>query len=192
VSPDFSREDWKKLAQSAIDEGHIEVAHLAELNPPHEDVRGWTNDAPAKLVEPVGIAVVSQTPALRWEGPRDAQYVVTIAREDGTLAAKSEPLRANTWTPPPLERGLTYSWQLTVGDQHVPRPPSPPALFAVLDANTARAIEEARAAGAHLVAAVLAAKHGAALDAGNALRDYPGANVSLIQRGEPTSTNGDQ
>jgi hypothetical protein len=210
VTPSYGRADWNELARQAIASGTIEVATIAALRPAGEHVRG-TAGAPGetRLLEPVGVTVASQRPAFRWDGPGDAAYSVVIADSDGNVVAKEENLRGESWTPPrPLERGATYAWQLTFREASgrtsiVPAAPAPPALFRILDAESARAADEARERGAHLVAAVLYARHGARADAERELDAFAARNphspvaASLrralaSQRGEPTSTNGDQ
>jgi hypothetical protein len=70
-----------------------------------------------------------------------------------------------TWTPDrPLQRGLTYAWQVRVVGQDViiPSPPAPPALFRIVDEETASEAAEARRRfpGDHLLLGLLCARAG--------------------------------
>ncbi|HYI10531.1 MAG TPA: hypothetical protein VEK57_15830 [Thermoanaerobaculia bacterium] len=179
---EYGRAEWNALVREAVASKRIPVARIAALHPAGEHVRGSGEEQDgATLAEPRGV-VASQRPELRWRGPAGAEYKVTIAGEDGTVVAQSGSLRTTSWTPPrPLARGLIYQWQLAVREPSgrtavVPMPPAPPALFAILSADAAREAEEARSRGAHLVAALLYARHGAGADAERELQAFAAEN----------------
>ena len=72
----------------------------------------------------------------------------------------------NEWTPrEPLAAGHVYTWQVSTslaGKRVIaPAPPDPPATFRIVSATTVAAIDEARKAGNHLAAGLLAFDAGA-------------------------------
>ncbi|HEV7765218.1 MAG TPA: hypothetical protein VGQ76_09470 [Thermoanaerobaculia bacterium] len=210
-SPDvaYGRPEWDALAREAIIAGRITVAQIAALHSSGEQSRGSDDDPDTTtLLEPTGV-VASQRPTFRWKGPAGAEYSVVIAREGSTPVAKSDRMRTTSWTPThPLARGVTYEWQVTVFEksgrtQIVPTPPAPRALFAILSSDATREVDEARNAGAHLIAALLYAREGARADALREASAFAAENPDspiaaalqkslAAQRGEPTRTNADQ
>jgi hypothetical protein len=95
----------------------------------------------------------------------------------------SEPLAGTEWTTPtPLERGITYSWQIrAVKDGQIiiaPKPPAAEARFKILSRDEVAAIQNAnRLHGkSHLAMAVLYWKYGLIDEAEQELRALARAN----------------
>lgn len=144
-------------------------ARLSELQSPQGMLMGTPEAAGFQLVAPLGDAVRSSSPQLRWtaRGPK-ATYVVTLKNLTTGQVISSPSLGDVAWTPSqPLQRGTIYAWQVaatTKGrEEVVPRPPSPQARFLVLDANTAAQLDSLPPS--HLVRATLDAEAGLLDDA---------------------------
>ncbi|HEX8410164.1 MAG TPA: hypothetical protein VF883_14975 [Thermoanaerobaculia bacterium] len=141
------------------------------------------------LQEPVATVVLDPRPPFRWTAmPGAGAYTVAVAdRETGAGAATGE-TQETFWRPPaPLQRGRTYSWQVTahVGDERrtVPRATDAEALFHVATEEAVREVE-AVAADQHLELGLALAEHGALDDAERELRravgsGAPGAELYL-------------
>ena len=117
---------------------------------------------------PVGVVIESDLPTFRWralEGASD--YVVTVHDSKLRTIESSGPLAGTQWCiTKPLERGLTYSWQIrAVKDGKTvisAKPPSPEARFKVLDQKALAEFENVRRMRRNtpLVMTVLYWKHG--------------------------------
>ena len=128
-------------------------------------LRGPATSPDVAVVSPVGIAVVDARPQFVWRGESNAPYQV-IVTDDAGNELRGE-TRTDHWTPPAdLARGRTYTWQVstTIGGRRVvaPSPPDPPALFRIVDHDTADAVASAHS---HLIAGMLAYDAGALADA---------------------------
>jgi Putative zinc-finger len=163
--------------------GEGPAVDLSELQPPKGSLMGSRERPSFHLLAPVGIAVRSPTPELRWTA-RDpaATYVVTLRNIASGQVTSSPPLRALTWTPSDsLQRGALYAWQVaasTKGREEVaPSPPSPQARFLVLDANTVARLDDLPPS--HLVRATLYAEAG--------LLDDARREAEALQRENPES-----
>lgn len=153
----------------ALDPTVVAALRAGRIDPPSaliavraqpDVLRGYTPGDEGRI-EPRGVVVATTTPRFLWTGAGRA----TVSVYDGNdLAAKSGVLRASEWTPPPLPRGRTYTWQVELesngGRRFIPAPPDPPALFAIVDAQSWSAIERAQRANDPLTAAVLEARAG--------------------------------
>ena len=136
---------------------------------------------------PVGVVIESDRPTFRWralEGASD--YVVTVHDSKLRTIESSGPLSGTEWSiQKPLERGVTYSWQIrAVKDGKTvisTKPPAPEARFRVLDQRAFAAIENARRVqgNSHLVMGVLYWKHG--------LIDAAEREVEALVRANPDS-----
>lgn len=136
---------------------------------------------------PLGVVIESDRPTFRWralEGASD--YVVTVHDSKLRTIESSGPLAVTEWTiPRPLERGITYSWQIrAVKDGSTvisAKPPTPEARFRVLDQKAVAAIENAKRVqgNSHLVMGVLYWKHG--------LIDAAEREVEALVRANPDS-----
>ena len=160
------------------------------------------------LQAPVGTVVADPRPRLRWTAVNGAaNYEVAIVdAERGGIAAMGSTAQTGWWPERPLERGRTYSWQVTahVGDEAVVAPGTsgPEALFHVATAATIAEIEAAATHGP-LAHGLALAQHGllddaerelqAAVDAREAGAAEALARVrSWRQRASPTTTNAAQ
>jgi hypothetical protein len=120
-------------------------------------------------------------PRLKWTPVPRAEYSIVIYDVDGGLAAASELLRANEWTPSrDLPRGHTYVWQVAAivgGTRSIYPPPSEPqAEFAVLSQAASAEIAVARATGSHLLPALLYARAGAMEEAAREITAFVAEN----------------
>src|SRR6185503_20720979 len=70
---------------------------------------------PIALLNPVGTVVIGVRPVFRWRALTGAEgYVVKIYDADFNEVAASPQLSGTAWTTTrSLERGRTYTWQLT-------------------------------------------------------------------------------
>lgn len=123
------------------------------------------------VIGPVGERVLGQQPEFRWDAVKGASaYKVEVFTPDYDLVMSSPRITDPTWTPSkPLDRGKTYSWQVTAyrasGDLTSPQPPAPEARFEVVSPETAQRIEQAREQSDHLLAALLEMNGGLREDA---------------------------
>jgi hypothetical protein len=142
---------------------------LSELAGTRGTLLGDSDVVAFRLLAPVGTAVLDDRPTLRWTPlPGSTTYTVTVEDQTTGVASSSPPLQTTEWTvASPLERGHRYAWQVaaTVRRTEIvaPRPPDPPAKFAVLDAATASSL--ARLPASHLARGILYAQAGALDDA---------------------------
>lgn len=137
-------------------------------------VRGSQTATGFALLGPMATAVLSDRPRFRWQSLPDANaYRVAVFAPGFRKVAESEWLRGDAaeWTPPlPLERGQTYSWQVTarMGSQEdaptvrAPSLNSPEAAFLVIGAPEAAQLEKAARdhPDAHLLLGILYARAG--------------------------------
>lgn len=151
-------------------------AALSSLAGSPRNLRGETASAPAiEVVSPVGIAVLDTRPELIWSAHSRAPYQITIT-DRKAMEIHGETTNERWSSPSSLERGKTYAWQVstTINGTRVVAP-SPPALFRVVDQETADAI---RTANSRLVAGMLAYEQGAIVDARREFALLAGANPS--------------
>ncbi len=118
--------------------------------------------------EPMDVVIESDRPTFRWlalEGAR--HYIVTIHDAKFREVGSSGPIVGTEWTTPnSLERGVTYSWQISAlkdGNTIVsPKPPLREARFRILDQRAVVALAKLKesAGSSHLVMGVFYWKHG--------------------------------
>ena len=119
-------------------------------------------------LEPLGVVIETDQPTFRWRALEGAQNsIVTVFDSKLRQVASSGPLMRAEWTiPTALERGVTYSWQITAvkdGETIVsPKPPLPEARFRVLDQHTVNTMATLRLSvgTSHLAMGVYYWKHG--------------------------------
>lgn len=141
--------------------------------PPIKLLGAPANSPPFNLVSPIGTIVAEEQPILRWKPLRGAtSYTISVFNATFDQVAKSEPVSALEWPVSiPLQRGSTYSWQVTARRDHqqitVPRAPAPRAQFKLLDAEGVKQLKsgEGQAADSHLALGVLYARAGLLDDA---------------------------
>jgi hypothetical protein len=158
---------------------------LAELIGKSSVLMGPADEGhPFALLGPVGTVVMSDRPTLRWRALAGAEsYVVRIYDPDFNEVAASPRLSETAWTVArALERGRSYSWQVTarVGDKEVISPvkPAPDARFMILDRAKANELAEAKneSANSHLTLGVLYSQAGLLDDAERELQALLRAN----------------
>ena len=119
-------------------------------------------------LEPLDVVIETDRPRFRWQALEGArQYVVTIHDARFREVASSGPIAGTEWTAPnALERGVTYSWQISAlkdGKTIVsPKPPLREARFRILDERDVAALARLKesAGSSHLVMGVFYWKHG--------------------------------
>jgi hypothetical protein len=120
-------------------------------------------------LEPLDVVVETDRPKFRWQALGGARhYIVTIHNAKFREVAGSGPIVGTEWTiPNSLERGVTYSWQISAASKDgktvvSPKPPLPEARFRVLDQPAVAALANLRASAgsSHLVMGVFYWKHG--------------------------------
>jgi hypothetical protein len=191
------RPEWSALVAEARRSGVLPFpAELAELAG-DETFRGAAGDA-ASRVSPSATAVDDRRPTFHWPAMRGASFIVTIAR-DGAEVAVSERLDRATWRPSsPLQRGAWYEWKVEMrrGEETLvlPSPPSPPAVFHVIDGRTHDELQAARreAADDPLLLGILHARAGLVDDARRELARSDDPLAARLLRQLPMTTNGAQ
>jgi hypothetical protein len=160
----------KQIIGQTLIAGRLPVpSMLSELAGTRSALLGDSDAVAFRLLAPVGTAVLDGRPTLRWTPlAGSVTYTVTVQDQTTGVASSSPPLEATEWTvASPLARGHTYAWQVgaTTGGTEIvaPRPPDPPAKFAVLDAATASSL--GRLPASHLARGILYAHAGAVDDA---------------------------
>ena len=163
-------ETQKQIVEQTLIAGRLPVPSMvSELAGTPGILLGDSDVVAFRLLAPVGTAVLDDRPALRWAPlAGSVTYVVTLQDETSGETSSSPTLQAAEWRPiSPLVRGHRYAWQVaaTTGRTEIltPRPPAPPAKFAVLDAATASSLE--RLPPSHLARGILYAHAGALDDA---------------------------
>lgn len=119
-------------------------------------------------LEPVDVVIETDRPKFRWQALEAAShYIVTIHDAKFREVGGSGPIVGTEWTAPnSLERGVTYSWQISAlknGETIVsPKPPLREARFRILDQRAVVALAKLRrsAGSSHLVMGVFYWKHG--------------------------------
>jgi len=119
-------------------------------------------------LEPMDVVIETDRPKFRWQALEAArQYIVTIYDAKFREVASSGPIVGTDWTTAnSLERGVTYSWQISAlkdGETIVsPKPPLREARFRILDQRAVVALAKLKkfAGSSHLVMGVFYWKHG--------------------------------
>ena len=119
-------------------------------------------------LDPLDVVIESDRPTFRWQALEAARhYIVTIHDAKFREVASSGPIVGTEWTAPnALERGITYSWQISAlqdGKTVVsPKPPLREARFRILDQRNLAALAKLKesARNSHLVMGVFYWKHG--------------------------------
>lgn len=173
---------------AALATGRMAIADESALAGTRGQLMGPTSASSAfGPVSPVGAVIEPAQPLFRWQAlPGASRYQVTVLAADLTLVAESPALRTTEWTPPrPLERGQSYTWQVSAqadGRRVVaPAPPEPDARFRVLDAPRADALADARGRReSHLVLGVLYAEGGLVEEARREMSALAEANPGSV------------
>jgi hypothetical protein len=173
VASGYGRADWDAAVRDALARGAIDPQqHWPAADP----LRGSGGEPPADM-SPVAAIVDSATPLLTW-GAKPGRYVVSVY-DSLERVAQSPALQSAEWrVSPRLTRGKTYAWQVEArrgsSVELLPAPPSPPALFHVLDERSSADLAEARRRfpDDHLLLGVLEARSGLQQEALADLRAY--------------------
>jgi hypothetical protein len=119
-----------------------------------------------RIVSPVGKVVGTDAPTFRWRSvPGAGSYVLEVFDQDFNKVASSGELKSTSWQQK-LDRGKTYSWQVTARKDgeilKAPQRPQPDARFRVLDRKTADELSALRRnnPGSHFVLGVAYANAG--------------------------------
>lgn len=177
----YDRADWESAVNDALQSGAVPRPRiLGEIRSPLEMLRG-TAAANAAALDPAGVVIDTTHPAFTWTASKDARYVVSVFDGDRRVAS-SGTIASPPWTPrKSLPRGRTLTWQVEIAgtSETIPAPPAPPAMFRIIDAATARDLDDARAhyASDHLLLGILYARAGLQADAEKELR---AANATKI------------
>ena len=158
-------------------------------------LRGWsaaTNNLRSGLatqttfapLAPVGVVIETDRPTFRWRPLEGSQHcIVTVYDAKLRQVASSGPVTRAEWTTPnSLQRGVTYSWQISAeknGETVVsPKPPLPEARFRVLDQRAVDALAQVRqsAGTSHLALGVFYWKHGLVEEAEHEFQVLANAN----------------
>ena len=162
--------DLKESVEQALASGQLGAS---------PGVRGWSTGANRLRsesvtqgtfapVDPIDVVVETDLPTFRWRELEGAQhYVVTIYDMKLRQVRSSGPVNGTAWTTSnSLERGATYSWQISAlkdGETVVtPKPPLPEARFRILDQPAVSALAKLKEAvgSSHLAMGVFYWKHG--------------------------------
>jgi len=135
-------------------------------------------------LEPLDVVIETDRPTFRWRALEGAQNsIVTVFDSKLRQVASSGPVTQSAWTiPNALQRGVTYSWQITAvkdGETIVsPKPPLPEARFRVLDQHTVNTMATLRLSvgTSHLAMGVFYWKHGLLADAEREFQALANAN----------------
>ena len=146
--------DLKESVEQALASGRLGASPA---------LRGWstgTNNLRSGAVtqgsfapmDPIDVVVETDLPTFHWRALEGAQhYVVTIYDMKLRQVRSSGPVSGTAWTTSSsLERGMTYSWQVSAlknGETVVtPKPPIPEARFKILDERAVSALKKLREA----------------------------------------------
>jgi hypothetical protein len=178
---DYGRPEWNALAADALSTLTVSSPASPQWIGKKRQLRGASATGPAVVLAPSGVMLDTTRPRLKWTAVPRAEYSIVIYDVDGGLAAASDLLRANEWTPSrDLPRGHTYVWQVAAivdGTRFIYPPPSEPqAGFAVLSQVASAEIAAARATGSHLLPALLYARAGAADEAAREISAFAAEN----------------
>jgi len=139
-------------------------------------------------LEPTDIVVQTDRPTFRWRALEAASdYIVAVYDSRLRQVGSSGPVTGTEWTiPHSLERGVTYSWQISAlkdGKTVVsPKPPLPEARFKILDQPAVETLAKlkASAGSSHLAMGVFYWKHG--------LLEESEREFQLLAKANPKST----
>jgi type II secretory pathway pseudopilin PulG len=162
----------QQLLKDALSGGQVDTSMLAtDLDGKPDAKSGEANDdAPLRLVSPVGKTIITDRPTLRWQPLTGAiGYVVTIYDESLNKVTASDQLTATSWTvTQPLARGRIFTWQIkAVREGEESGAPASEARFKILDQVRVEELNQAKREHpeAHLLLGLLYARAGLADEA---------------------------
>jgi hypothetical protein len=167
----------QQLIARALSTGRIETSReLSQLSQKSGSLMGEREGVAFALTQPVGVIVLTDRPPFRWHALEGAtSYQVSMFDSSFNKIIASPPLSVTSWTPPQLERGKIYSWQVTAmkdgKEIKSPIPPAAEAKFKVLDRARVEEIDRAKRSNSHLVLGVLYARDGLTNEAEREFRE---------------------
>ena len=180
---------FQQAIRNALDTGQVKTPpSISSLTGKAGVLMGGGKEGVAfALNSPVGTAVSSARPTLRWQSlPGASGYTVTVLDLDFNPISKSPVLASTSWTmAEPLERGRTYVWVVTAikDGQEVKSPvaPAPEARFKILEKETANEVLKNRQdyGDSHLISGLVSAQAG--------LLDEAEREFDLLVRANPKS-----
>lgn len=182
---DFLSADHRAAVIDALRTGRVKAnAELSFLRGEQKRLMGFGNKGESFIpLAPVASVVATTQPTFRWKRvPGATAYTVTIYRNNFKEIVSSQTLTGTQWTPPPLARDATYSWQIRVlkdnSEMISPSPDSREARFRVLSQSEIDRVERIKEAYAnsHLALGVLYARIGLFEEAETEFRSLLAAN----------------
>ncbi|HKP83913.1 MAG TPA: hypothetical protein VJT69_17995 [Pyrinomonadaceae bacterium] len=139
-------------------------------------------------LDPTDVVIQTDRPTFRWRALEAAShYIVAVYDSRLRQVGSSGPVTGTEWTMPhALERGVTYSWQISAlrdGKTVVsPKPPLPEARFKILDQPAVETLAKLKesAGSSHLIMGVFYWKHG--------LIEESEREFQLLAKANPKST----
>ena len=158
----------RKAVSDALRTGRVRTpTELSALVGERKQIMGPIDQESFVPLSPVGIVVTATQPTFRWRPLSGASaYTVLIYHDNLSKVASSPSLTGTEWTPPPLGRGQTYSWQIRAikdGREIISPPPSAAeARFRVLGQSRVNELERAKQlySKSHLTLGVVYAQMG--------------------------------
>src|SRR5262245_25770636 len=181
---------YEQAVKDALTRQRIDTQpELAELiGQSRSLMRGTGQGVAFALVSPVGAVVENERPTFRWREFSGASgYLVNVFDSRFNRVATSELISQTMWRiPGSLERGQTYTWQVTAikdGERiKSPTTPAPEARFKVLNASEAAELRRMREKyyNSHLLLGVLYARPGLLDDAEREFHALASANSKSV------------
>lgn len=156
----------------------VQKALATRRLPASPALRGWPTGAGnlrAELekqstfapLDPTDVVIETDRPTFRWHALEAADHYIVTVYDAKLRTVASGPITGTEWTTPnSLERGVTYSWQISAlkdGETVVsPKPPLPEARFRILDQPAVATLAKLKesAGSSHLAMGVFYWKHG--------------------------------
>ena len=173
-------ESSQKMARAALaGESLAEPRVLDDLSPPPIRLLGKASgEQTFDIIGPARRVITEARPTMRWQPLSGAtNYVISIFDNNFNRVATSPPLSKTNWTVGvPLQRGQTYSWEVTAtkdGKQiTAPVAPDPRAQFKLLEADKLSALSKLKQQKpvSHLALGLMYASFGLVNDAEDEFR----------------------
>jgi hypothetical protein len=176
--PRYERAEWNELLRNVRSGAPLVMpAVLQTLRSGDDVLRGGDSDDAGGSLTPAGVVIETARPTFAWPATDGGRYTVSVVDSTNAIV-QSDLLTTNRWmAPSALRRGVTYTWQVEVQvegaePQVVPRPPSAPARFHIVDQRTLDELATARErhGNDHLLLGLLYARAGLEARAADELR----------------------
>jgi hypothetical protein len=160
--------NYVSLVREALTDERVRVVDARLPGNSGARVRGAGEGETFRLWSPVGVTVLAERPAFKWEPFAGAErYVVFVRDLTSDAEIESPAITGTEWTPEaPLKRGHTYAWAVEAvkgGSRiHAPSAQAADAKFKILDKTKADELTRAKSAsgGSHLVMGIVYARYG--------------------------------